>query len=124
MPLSQALHRFPRIRCFMLDWALCFSTRAASGLVTGPGAVNGGRGTSSGELHICVTVTVKNLVSPRSGEENRSNIQVNISQRMEYFGWSQRSQGMSPQAPGFSLKDGKEVGGGKVCVGSGVSALY
>lgn len=129
MPFSQALQLFLRIRCLLLDLALCFSTWAASGLVTDPGAVNGGRGTSS-EVHIFVIVTVKNLVSPRSGEENRSNIQVNISQLMGYFGWSQRSQGMSPQAPGFSLKDWKEVGGGNVCVrpestvGSGVSALY
>lgn len=46
------------------------------------GTVNGGRGRSSGEQHNFVIVTVKNLVSHRSGEENRSNIRVNISQLM------------------------------------------
>lgn len=129
MHLCQVLQLFLRVRRFLLDLALCFSTRAASRLVIGPGAVNGGRGRSSGEQHNFLRVTVKHLVSPRSGEENRSNIQVNISQLMGYFGWTKRSQGMSPQVPGFFLNDWEEAGGGEIyvrpesTVGSGVSAL-
>jgi hypothetical protein len=60
----------------------------------------GSRGTTWGGQNHFVTVTLKNLVSPRTGEENESHIPINICQLMERFGWS-RSQGMYPPGPGF-----------------------
>lgn len=63
--LSQVLQPFLRISCFLLDQVPYFSTSATSDLEAEADLE---------KSNITVTVTIKNPVSSRSGEGNRSNI--------------------------------------------------